>query len=143
MLDGTATCSVPHRHRHHSPESVDFGYEGSAPADLALNILAAAMPLEPGDNDVRLADDSRVSKAAWDLHEAFTRDIVARVPYDGGVISSQAIRNWVATQVERKQRQVDAARDTRKMNRFDGSADGGRLHLALTRCVAAMAGWRR
>jgi len=120
MLDGTATCSVPHRHRHHSPDRVDFGYEGSAPADLALNILAAALPLEPGDNDVRLADDSRVSKPAWDLHEAFTRDVVARVPYEGGVISSQTIRDWVATQVERKQRQVDAARDTRTMTQFDG-----------------------
>jgi len=76
MLDGTATCSVPHRHRHHSPDRVDFGYEGPAPADLALNILAAALPLEPGDNDVRLADDSRVSKPAWDLHEAFTRTVL-------------------------------------------------------------------
>jgi len=76
MLDGTATCNVPHRHRHHSPDRVDFGYVGSAPADLALNILAAALPLEPGDNDVRLADDSRVSKPAWDLHEAFTRTVL-------------------------------------------------------------------
>jgi hypothetical protein len=122
MVDGTAACSLPRRHRHHSREGFDFGYSGVGPADLALNILAATLPLEPGDDGVRLADTSQVSKAAWDLHEAFTRDVVARLPHEGGVISTQAIRDWVAAQVERKRREVAEARHTLEMNSFGGSA---------------------
>ena len=118
MVDGTVTCSLPHRHRHHSPDGFDFGHGGAEPADLALNILAAALPLAPGDDGVGLEDDSQVSEAAWDLHEAFTWDIVAKLPYEGGIISKQMVRDWVATQVERKQREVSEARDARKMNWF-------------------------
>jgi hypothetical protein len=110
LVDGTATCSLPHCHRHHSADGIDFGHCGSGSADLALNILATALPLQPGDEGVRLADESLVSEAAWDLHEAFTWDVVANLAYEGGVVSAETLRDWVASQVERKQREVAEAR---------------------------------
>lgn len=35
---------VPHKYVYHSPTGMEFGYAGSGPSDLALNILAMFVP---------------------------------------------------------------------------------------------------
>jgi hypothetical protein len=64
----------------HSPDGFEWGYGGSGPADLALNILARFLPA---------AD-------AWDLHHAFKREFVATLPRQGGVILAKSVRQWIA-----------------------------------------------
>lgn len=102
--DGTARATLPHRHVHHSPTGFEFGYGGSGPADLALNILAAfvAVPIEHevpeerwGDEAVQLHDGSYVSGAVWHLHQEFKRRFVATLPRGGGTIRADDVRAWL------------------------------------------------
>src|SRR5918995_2636200 len=69
--DGTARSSIPQRHVHYAPKGFDWGFGGSGPADFALNVLAAFLPLAAEDTGVALRDGTCVSEAAWALHQAF------------------------------------------------------------------------
>jgi hypothetical protein len=114
---GFCHFNIPQRHVHHSPTGMEWGYEGSGPADYALNILATFLPPaqpvpEQPDDDataadweayeaavdaagVELWDGSRVNATAWELHQPFKRDVVGRVPAAGGTIPGEAIRAWL------------------------------------------------
>lgn len=95
--DGTAEASIPKVHRHHdTTDDIEFGYMGSGPADLALNILARYLPPTGTDDTVPLWDGSTVSRDAWDLHQSFKSQVVAAVPFDGATIPADLIRNWIA-----------------------------------------------
>lgn len=79
--DGLAFVDgVPTRKVRHSPTGFEWGYRGSGPADLALNIL-----LECGASDAE-AD-------AW--YQAFKEAVVARIPYVGGTLSKALIRERI------------------------------------------------
>lgn len=79
--DGKASANVQHKWKAHSPTGLEFGYGGSGPADLALNIL-----IKFGLSRER----------AWDLHQDFKWHFVAKIPRGGGTISADAIDAWVA-----------------------------------------------
>ena len=64
----------------HSPAGFEWGFGGSGPAELALNILLQAT----GDRDF-----------AAQHHQAFKREFVAPLPFDGGVIESAKISEWI------------------------------------------------
>lgn len=115
--DGLKRFNVPRRHVHHSPTGMEWGYEGSGPADYALNILTAFLPPagpvpeQPADDasaaawdaydaaieaaGVELRDGSRVNATAWELHQPFKRDVVGQLPTEGGTIPGEAIRAWL------------------------------------------------
>ncbi len=65
----------------HSPAGFEWGYGGSGPADLALNILLAAS----GDRDFSAQH-----------HQAFKWRFVARLPAEGGVIAASEVLDWIA-----------------------------------------------
>ena len=67
----------------HSPTGFEWGYGGSGPADLSLNILLAAT----GDRDF-----------AASHHQAFKWRFVAALPREGGTIRGSAIVEWIARQ---------------------------------------------
>jgi len=93
--DGTARSSIPQRHVHYAPMGFDWGFGGSGPADLALNVLARFLPLTPDATGVALRDGSSVSEAAWALHQQFKYDLIATLPRAGGSISAETIRGWI------------------------------------------------
>jgi len=95
--DGTARSSIPQRHVHYAPTGFDWGFGGSGPADLALNVLALFLPLAADAPDVSLRDGTSVSEAAWALHQAFKYDLIATLPRAGGDISAKTIRAWITT----------------------------------------------
>jgi hypothetical protein len=95
--DGTARSSIPQRHVHYAPKGFDWGFGGSGPADLALNVLAVFLPLAPEATSVALRDGSSVSEAAWVLHQEFKYDLIATLPRAGGDISAKTIRTWITT----------------------------------------------
>jgi hypothetical protein len=64
----------------HSPDGFAWGYGGSGPADLALNIL------------FELTDFSTAEK----LYQEFKREKIARIPYSGGKLTLEEIRDWLA-----------------------------------------------
>src|SRR5215207_2698657 len=95
--DGTAISSIPHRHVHYAPTGFDWGFGGSGPADLALNVLALFLPLAANVTRVALRDGSSVSEATWALHQAFKYDLIATLPRAGGHLTAETIRAWITT----------------------------------------------
>lgn len=84
--------NVPHRYVVHSPTGFSWGYGGSGPADLALNILALFIP----------------PQEAWRLHQAFKWDVIAGVPHEGTVIEPAAVRAWIERQWAAEEAEVAA-----------------------------------
>lgn len=64
---------------YHSPDGYEWGYLGSGPADLALNILAQFV--EPPE--------------AWRWHHRFKAEVLAGIPEEGGAISAEFVREWL------------------------------------------------
>jgi len=109
-----AVFNILQRHRHHSPTGMEYGYLGSGPADLALNVLALFLPIEGkprserSDDDVAMSapnavalwDGTAVSNEAWNLHQRFKEAFVAALPHAGGTIPGDAIRHWISQKLE-------------------------------------------
>jgi len=108
--------NIPHWFVHHSPSGFEWGYEGSGPADFALNILAIFIgppppavpaPDEDADDDewsawidytaqrVALWDGSIVHCDVWQLHQPFKNEFVAKLPREGGIIEGSRIIEWL------------------------------------------------
>lgn len=100
-------ASIPRTVVWHSPDGFNFGYGGSGPADLALNILNAFVP--PGreidwedENDDPDRDDAPTkcyqgvcSRFAQRHHQDFKREFIAPMSGDGGTIAGATIRQWI------------------------------------------------
>jgi hypothetical protein len=71
--------NIPRRIVRHSPTGFAWGYGGSGPSDLALNILSVFTGQE----------------AAESLYQDFKRDFIAPMPFQGGTIPREKILNWV------------------------------------------------
>ena len=78
-VDNEAVANIPQRKVLHSPDGFEWGYGGSGPADLALNILLC------------FTDEH---SAEW-LHQPFKREFLCAMPARGGVIPAWKIRRWI------------------------------------------------
>lgn len=79
-INGCATANVPHAIVYHSPTGFEWGYGGSGPADLALNILYAV---------------TGNKKLAMDLHQRFKWEFIVGMPAEGGIIKREEIIEWL------------------------------------------------
>jgi hypothetical protein len=100
--DGTVYTNVPHHVVHHSHTGYEWGYSGSGPADLALNMVQDALsrmdykdPFPPVD-----CYQGRCMSLAWRLHQRFKEAFIAKLPRDGGVFSFQDVAAWIADRPE-------------------------------------------
>jgi hypothetical protein len=95
--DGTAlTGDLPHTVIWHSPTGFEFGYGGSGPADLALNILNAFVP--PGHDILDPVECYKgvCSATAARLHQDFKFAFIAGVDKNiGATIKADTIRAWL------------------------------------------------
>ena len=71
---------VAHELVCHSPTGFEWGYLGSGPAELALNILYKATGDKP---------------FAKRHYQRFKEQWVSTLPLQGGVISARTIRAWI------------------------------------------------
>jgi len=71
--------NVEHKKVYHSPDGFEWGYSGSGPAELALNILLYYLDEE----------------AAMRLHQNFKAKFIASMPFEGGIINESEIRNFI------------------------------------------------
>ena len=76
---------VPHEWVWHSPAGCEWGYRGSGPANLALNILLAAT----GDRDF-----------AAQYHQEFKWRFVTDLPIEDGGIRGSDVVEWITRQTE-------------------------------------------
>lgn len=92
-----ACTNIPSLHRHHSPTGFEWGYGGSGPADLALNILALVLKRMgySGPRTVKLWDKSKCFDLAWDLHQEFKWEFVAQMERQGDRIPLERVETWL------------------------------------------------
>lgn len=79
LPDGSVWTNVPRVHVYHSPTGFEWGYSGSGPADLALNIVSMFVP----------------GFWAMYLHQQFKEVFIALIPREGGQIHTFEILVWL------------------------------------------------
>src|ERR1700727_2385185 len=92
----------------HSPPGFGWGYGGSGPADFALNILCLFLKHE---HTPECYDEAGLlctgvvacwwgscSERAWQLHQVFKDEFIAKLPLKGGTIPGREIEAWIAAQ---------------------------------------------
>lgn len=105
LADGRAATNVPHIVLQHSPTGFEWGYGGSGPAELALNVLHLILPptgwepARPLPHAVRRGEHALVSESAERLHQLFKWGFLAGLPKAGGHIPLEVINEWVARQM--------------------------------------------
>lgn len=92
--DGVET-NVPHLVTHHSPSGYEWGYAGSGPADLALNILESVLQEMKHKGRKVKCWRGECFELAWSLHQDFKREFIANLPHEGSVIYYPAIVAWI------------------------------------------------
>lgn len=93
--DKRAMANIPRTCEIHSPDGFEWGYGGSGPADLALNILNAFVPPDSDGRKSTICRKGTCSYTADSLHQQFKSDFIAGMPEEGGTISGDAIREWL------------------------------------------------
>lgn len=94
----TVVTNVPRSVVRGSPDGHEFGYGGSGPHDLALDILAYFCP--PADQSDQIeCTKGYCSKTAWRLKQEFCKDFIACMPEEGGSICAEVIRDWLAQRI--------------------------------------------
>lgn len=86
--------NVPHLVVHHSPNGFEFGYAGSGPADLALNVCQAYLNSIGYQGEKSECFDGNCWSLAWVLHQEFKRAFIADAPREGIVIPMEEIKRW-------------------------------------------------
>lgn len=93
---GRVHTNVPHLVTHHSPSGFEFGYGGSGPADLALNIVEFVLRGIGYRGPVMGCMVGQCYERAWMLHHDFKWEFVATMPQqEGGVIPYGVAVGWV------------------------------------------------
>jgi len=100
--DGDPHSNIVHSCVSHSPTGIEWGYAGSGPADLALNILCMFVP--PGSDGEPPAKCWRgvASATAVRLHQAFKWEFIGGVPWQGQTIPAERISEWLAAKQKAK-----------------------------------------
>lgn len=65
---------------------LEWGYSGAGPGDLALSLLADALDLD---------DTGALDGELRQAHQAFKRQVVARLPHQGWSISREVVLEWL------------------------------------------------
>lgn len=93
---GNALVDIEQRFVCHSPTGFEWGYGGSGPSDLALNILGLFVP----------------PPEAWRLHHDYKFAVIGAVPYSGGTITAESVREWLKDRwaAEVLRRSIDEAK---------------------------------
>lgn len=88
--------NVPHLVTHHSPSGFEFGYGGSGPADLALNIVELILRTNNFTGEtMECWDGNECFQTAWRLHQDFKSTFISAVPRDGATIPYDMAEEWV------------------------------------------------
>lgn len=101
-INGFPVTNVPRFVTHHSPTGYEWGYGGSGPADLALNIaeyVVRSVDIRPG-NPVDCWDGKTCSSVAWAVHEQLKRDLIVPVPHEGIVYPWDYLLDWFRTVID-------------------------------------------
>lgn len=96
---GQCLTNVPHLVVHHSPDGFEFGYAGSGPADLALNICQWYLNSIEYQGEKTQCYDGICWSLAWVLHQEFKHAFIASAPRTGVTIPTVEIKAWFESHI--------------------------------------------
>lgn len=85
---GDRSEPLPHAIRRHSPDGFEWGYVGSGPSDLALNILLLVLPREEAER----------------FYFAFRNEKIAHLNRADAVMTLLEVRAWVDRAYDNEER---------------------------------------
>ena len=91
---GQAVTNVPHLVVHHSPDGYEFGYGGSGPSDLALNVCQLYLNMVDYEGQQTKCYDGNCWSLAWALHHQFKGAFISGARRSGEVIPFAKIDAW-------------------------------------------------
>ena len=91
--------NVPHLVVHHSPSGFEWGYGGSGPADLALNVCQWYLNSLGYSGQKTNCFDGACWSLAWVLHQEFKWVFIAKAPHKGITIPMSEIKAWFAEHI--------------------------------------------
>lgn len=98
---GECATNVPHVVTHHSPSGFEFGYAGSGPADLALNIVEIILNNLEYQGRREKCWQGDCWELAFQLHQSFKFEFISTTPRaTGGVIQYDLAEEWVRCRME-------------------------------------------
>jgi hypothetical protein len=100
--------NVPHFVVHHSPTGFEFGYGGSGPADLALNVCQFYLLSIGYRGEKTACFDGKCFSLAYMLHQDFKRAFIETAPHEGITIPFEDIRRWFEAHITDEMRQMYA-----------------------------------
>ena len=100
--------NVPHLVVHHSPSGFEFGYAGSGPADLALNICQWYLNSIEYKGMKLECYDGNCWSLAFVIHQDFKRAFIANAPHRGIVIPMVEIKRWFKEHITDEMKQMYA-----------------------------------
>ena len=86
-----AVTNVPRLVTRHSPTGYEWGYYGSGPADLALNIIEYVLLVE---HFIPSLEDG-ASLEANSIYQEFKERYIARIPREGGSIPFGVVVDYI------------------------------------------------
>lgn len=94
--DGVPHTNVPQWAELHA-SGFDWGYDGPAPADLALNVIESFVRRmdDIGTGESVECTRGEVDRLTWRLYPYFKAEVVENVPEGGTRIDAAEIRDWV------------------------------------------------
>jgi hypothetical protein len=95
--EGRSYTNVPHLVMHHSPSGFAWGYGGSGPADLALNILEWVLRQEGYQGETVRYVAGTCFRLACQLHHDFKWQFLATCDRQEGHIPLETVTTWLAT----------------------------------------------
>ncbi len=90
--------NCPHIVIHHSPTGFEFGYGGSGPADLALNVVEVLLNRLGHDGPRMKCFDGECFERAYELHQGFKWAFIASASREGARIPYQEMVDWIEAQ---------------------------------------------
>lgn len=105
-VEGYVATNVPWNIKYHSPTGFEWGYAGSGPADLALNL--AELVVEKAE--LKTTQGLHCSNLAWQAKQTVKELIVMNVPEEGAVIPWKLVCYAVLDTLENRgklQRYID------------------------------------
>ena len=89
------TTNVPHLITHHSPDGFEFGYSGSGPADLSINIIEEILRLESFEGSKVEISGGRIFSATQFLYHEFKFKFIATMTHDVGTVPYIEAKEWI------------------------------------------------
>ncbi len=90
-----ACTNVPWLVKHHSPTGFEWGYGGSGPADLALNILECVLRRMRYKGPKTTMRFGECFDLAWRLHQEFKWHFICHIDPEGGRIAVAQVETWI------------------------------------------------